>query len=54
MDLLGNPQLAKGEQILALPALLRKRPLPERRIIGDLSNHQRVLAALDLAVDAAQ
>ena len=48
IDLLKNPQLAKGDQILALPTLVRKLPEPVRRIIGDLSNTDRVLAGLDL------
>ena len=48
IDLLKNPQLAKGDQILALPALVRKLPEPVRRIIGDLSNTERVLVGLDL------
>lgn len=48
VDLLINPQLAKGDQILALPTLVRKLPLPVRKIIGDLSNTERVLIGLDL------
>jgi len=48
IDLLEKPQLAKGEQILALPTLVRKLPSPIRRIIGDLSNTDRVLVGLDL------
>jgi len=48
VDLLVNPQLAKGDQILALPTLVRKLPLPVRKIIGDLSNTERVLVGLDL------
>ena len=48
IDLLKNPQLAKGDQILALPTLVRKLPEPIRKIIGDLSNTQRVLVGLDL------
>lgn len=48
MDLLKNPQLARGDQILALPTLVRKLPEPVRRIIGDLSNTERVLVGLDL------
>jgi circadian clock protein KaiB len=48
IDLLKNPQLAKGDQILALPALVRKLPEPVRKIIGDLSNTERVLVGLDL------
>ena len=48
IDLLKNPQLAKGDQILALPTLVRKLPAPVRKIIGDLSNAERVLVGLDL------
>jgi circadian clock protein KaiB len=48
VDLLENPQLARGDQILAIPTLVRKLPLPVRRIIGDLSNTERVLIGLDL------
>ena len=48
IDLLKNPQLAKGDQILALPTLVRNLPQPVRKIIGDLSNTERVLVGLDL------
>jgi circadian clock protein KaiB len=48
IDLLKNPQLAAGDQILALPTLVRKLPAPVRKIIGDLSNTERVLVGLDL------
>jgi circadian clock protein KaiB len=48
IDLLKNPQLARDEQILAIPTLVRKIPLPVRNIIGDLSNTERVLVGLDL------
>jgi len=48
IDLFKNPQLAKGDQILALPTLVRRLPEPVRRIIGDLSNTERVLVGLDL------
>jgi circadian clock protein KaiB len=48
VDLLENPQLARGDQILAIPTLVRKLPLPVRRIIGDLSNTERVVVGLDL------
>lgn len=48
IDLLQNPQLAKGDQILAVPTLVRKLPVPIRKIIGDLSNTERVLVGLDL------
>lgn len=48
IDLLKNPQLAKGDQILAVPTLVRKLPPPIKKIIGDLSNTERVLVGLDL------
>ncbi len=48
VDLLKNPMLAKGDQILAIPTLVRKLPVPLRKIIGDLSNTERVLVGLDL------
>lgn len=48
VDLMQNPQLAKGDQIFALPTLVRKLPEPVRKIIGDLSNTERVLVGLDL------
>jgi circadian clock protein KaiB len=48
IDLLKNPQLARSEQIVALPTLVRKSPLPKKSIIGDLSNTDRVLSGLDL------
>jgi circadian clock protein KaiB len=48
IDLLERPQLARGDQILALPTLVRKLPEPVRKIIGDLSNTERVLVGLDL------
>ena len=48
IDLLQNPKLAKGDQILALPTLVRKLPQPVRKIIGDLSDTERVLVGLDL------
>jgi circadian clock protein KaiB len=48
VDLLKNPQLARGDQILAIPTLVRKLPLPVRKIIGDLSTTERVLVGLDL------
>ena len=53
IDLLDDPALARGDQILAVPTLVRKMPEPVRKIIGDLSNTQRVLAGLDLSADAA-
>ena len=48
IDLLENPKLAKGDQILAIPTLVRKLPEPLRKIIGDLSNTERVLVGLNL------
>ena len=48
IDLLANPQLGAEDQILALPTLVRKLPVPVRKIIGDLSNTERVLVGLDL------
>jgi len=48
IDLLEQPQLARGDQIFALPTLVRKLPSPIRKIIGDLSNTERVLVGLDL------
>ena len=48
IDLLENPQLASSDQILAIPTLIRKLPEPMRKIIGDLSNVERVLVGLDL------
>jgi len=48
IDLLENPQLSRGDQILAIPTLVRKLPEPIRKIIGDLSNTERTLVGLDL------
>jgi circadian clock protein KaiB len=48
IDLLERPNLSKGDQILAIPTLVRKLPKPMRKIIGDLSDTQRVLIGLDL------
>ena len=48
VDLLVNPQLAQGDQILALPTLVRRLPEPIKKIIGDLSNTESVLVGLDL------
>jgi circadian clock protein KaiB len=48
IDLMKDPQLAQSDQILAVPTLVRKQPLPVRKIIGTLSNTERVLAGLDL------
>jgi circadian clock protein KaiB len=52
IDLLHDPALARSDQILAVPTLVRRMPTPIRKIIGDLSNTQRVLAGLDLGVAA--
>jgi len=52
IDLVENPQLAQGDQILALPTLVRRLPEPIKKIIGDLSNTERVLVGLDLRVRA--
>ena len=48
IDLYQQPQLAQGEQIIAAPTLIKKLPLPLRRIIGDMSNEERILVGLDL------
>jgi circadian clock protein KaiB len=48
IDLLKNPQLAEGDQIFAIPTLVRKFPEPIRKIIGDLSNEERVLVGLNI------
>lgn len=48
IDLLINPQLAEGDQILAIPTLVRKFPEPIRKIIGDLSNEEKVLVGLNI------
>ena len=48
IDLLKNPQLAKGDQIVAVPTLIRKLPTPVKKIIGNLSNTEKVLVGLDL------
>jgi hypothetical protein len=48
IDLLKSPQLARGDQIIAVPTLVRKLPEPVRKIIGDLSNKEKVLVELDL------
>jgi circadian clock protein KaiB len=50
IDLLENPQLASKDQILAIPTLIRNLPEPVRKIIGDLSNVERVLVGLDLSL----
>ena len=48
VDLLVHPQLAAGDQILAVPTLVRKVPVPIRKIIGDLSNEEKVLVGLNI------
>jgi circadian clock protein KaiB len=48
IDLLVKPQLAAGDQILAIPTLVRKVPVPIRKIIGDLSNEEKVLVGLNI------
>ncbi len=48
VDLLVNPTLAKGDQIVAVPSLVRQLPPPVKKIIGDLANEERVLVGLDL------
>ena len=48
IDLMQHPQLAAGDQIVAIPTLVRKLPEPLRRIVGDLSNTERALVGLDL------
>src|SRR6476620_582935 len=48
VDLLAQPQLAAGDQILAVPTLVRKVPVPIRKIIGDLSNEEKVLVGLNI------
>lgn len=56
IDLLVNPQLAKGDQIIAVPTLVRQLPPPVKKIIGDLAKEERVLIGLDLksAVQASR
>jgi circadian clock protein KaiB len=48
VDLIENPALGRGDQILAVPTLVRRLPAPIKKIIGDLSNTERVLVGLDL------
>jgi circadian clock protein KaiB len=48
IDLLKTPQLAEGDQIVAIPTLIRKVPVPIRKIIGDLSNEEKVLVGLNI------
>ena len=54
IDLTEMPQLAAGDQIVAVPTVMRRLPLPVRKIIGDLSNTERVLIGLDLCELTAQ
>lgn len=54
VDLLENPKLAAGDQIVAIPTLVRKLPPPMRKIIGDLSNTERMLVGLELKPAAAE
>lgn len=53
IDVLERPQLAENEKILATPTLVKELPPPLRRVVGDLSNKDRVLVGLDLAVNEA-
>jgi circadian clock protein KaiB len=50
IDLLERPELARSDDIVAIPTLVRRMPLPLRRVIGDLSNTERVLVGLSLAL----
>ena len=52
VDLLEKPELARVDQILAIPTLVRRGPAPVRRVIGDLSDDERVLSGLDLTASA--
>ena len=52
IDLLQHPQLAEGDQILAIPTVVRKMPEPIRKVIGDLSNEERVIVGLDLRLSS--
>jgi len=51
IDLMLNPRLAAGDQILAIPTLIRRLPAPLKRIIGDLSNTEKVLVGLDIRTE---
>lgn len=51
VDLTLNPELARGDQILAIPTLVRRSPLPVRKVIGDLSDHNRVMVGLELGLN---
>lgn len=50
IDVLERPQLAENEKILATPTVVRELPLPLRRVVGDLSDHERVLIGLDISI----
>ena len=52
VDLTLHPELARGDQIVAIPTLVRRSPLPVRRVIGDLSNSDRVLVRLELRLNS--
>lgn len=52
VDLVKNPHLAQNDQIVALPTLVRKLPEPIKRVIGDLSNHEKVMVGIDLELGA--
>jgi circadian clock protein KaiB len=54
IDLVEKPHLAEDDQIIALPTLVRRLPLPVRKIIGDLSNRERVLVGLDLRSNSGE
>ena len=54
IDIYQQPGLAKGEQIIAAPTLIKKLPLPFRRIIGDMSNNERLLTGLDIISKGAR
>jgi circadian clock protein KaiB len=54
IDLLKQPQLARGDQIVAVPTLVRHLPSPMKKIIGDLSNQERVLVGLDLRLRSSR
>jgi circadian clock protein KaiB len=54
VDLYAEPERAREDQIIVAPTLIRQSPLPIRRVVGDLANTERVLAALDLPVVPAQ
>jgi circadian clock protein KaiB len=54
IDLMENPKLARGDQIIAIPTLVRRLPEPLKRIIGDLSNTDKLLVGLDIRIKRAQ